>query len=55
LRVLRELADSDVTTAESVRIDEQPHTDHGDLGATRKGQGTGLPDPLFSRTRLSPK
>jgi hypothetical protein len=54
LRVLRELADSD-DAAESIRFDEWPHSDRADLAATRKGQGASLPDPLFSRTSLSPK
>ena len=53
LQVLRELVDSD-SAAEAIRFDERPHADH-DLTASRKGQGAGLADPLFSRTSLSPK
>jgi hypothetical protein len=54
LRVLRELADSDAAT-ELFRFDGRPHADQADLTATRKGQGASLPEPLFSRTSLSPK
>jgi hypothetical protein len=52
LRVLRELADSD-SAAES--IDDWPHGDSAGFAAAWKDQGASLPDPLFSRTSLSPK